>query len=533
MHLFFASHYQQDWYSGWENKWYGGFNVYVTAPLVHQLIALLGNVVTLESGYLIIQGIALATLPIAIALFTKEVFDEETAGIAALLSTGIAGTYVVLYTFGQLPFFVATCVSLIASTLYARYLRFGQSIELLSWIFASGVAVATHHHSSLMMLPLLAMVVTSTQWIKRFSWISIVRAMVAGLTFTVTGIIVIYPFWWWYFTQRLPQMEIYHPSRDAYLHAYEFARMFFWDMYGGVIVLLPALALGFTRKKLLPLLMLIMLLAILGLGGNTDIPQKLLGSMWNTLTFERFSFWAAVLAIMPAAYIVKDLKGRLMILFAVVTTIAMLIGIVRAVTFPHQKELLQQPLTQWEEHEIVRFLDDHQEYNYVTLGLGEPEMVRISRLTRAWTVDGFYHQARSRQELRDSLIGTIDSSEWEGEKSYAVLFEILQYPADWQVRWIVSATPWAEGHLRNSGWTLLHPIGSQLGWEMGDRYYSNVTVWEAPAMHLPDIRERHITNHPGRFFTRQFLPLLWGLTPLIFLILAIICSYSSWSMENV
>ncbi|MEX0895903.1 MAG: hypothetical protein WDZ94_03105 [Patescibacteria group bacterium] len=532
MHLFFASHYLQHWDSGWENKWYGGFSVYVSAPLAHLLIALMGNFVSLEAGYLILQAAALTLFPVSVFVFVREVLDEQSAGIASLLSTGVAGAYVVLYTFGQLPFFLAACFGLLAAAAYVKFLRNGGLTAFFSWTFLAGTAIATHHHSSLVILPLFIATTTLMQWFQGFKLRSLFRVSVAMISFAFVAVLVILPFWWWFLSESLPQNEIYHPSRDAYFRVSSSARMFFWDMYGGVILLIPLVMLGLRYIRLLPLIAMAGFLVILGLGGNTIVPQKLLGSISETLTFERFSFWAAVLIIIPAAFILKNFKGRMRFITMTFIAITMLVGIVRAISFPHQQELLQKPLTSWEEREVVRFLNDHDEYNYLTLGLGEPQMVRISRLTNAWTVDGFYHQARSKQELRDSLIGTIDASEWEGEKSYDVLFSVLQYPAHWQVRYVVSGSAWSEGHLKNSGWEILHPIGSRLGWQQGERHYSNITVWEAPQQHLSEIKPRHVTHHPGRLIERIFLPFLWVHVPLLFLVFSCLFSFILWRIDN-
>ena len=50
-HMFFASHYQVNWWSLWEPRWYTGFEVISYPPLVHQLIALLGQVIGVDKGF--------------------------------------------------------------------------------------------------------------------------------------------------------------------------------------------------------------------------------------------------------------------------------------------------------------------------------------------------------------------------------------------------------------------------------------------------------------------------------------------------
>lgn len=518
MHLFFASHYQQGWFDPWETRWYGGFLVYVTAPLIHQLIALLGSVVSLESAYVIVQATLLVLLPVALWLLTKELTDDkQVADVAALLSAGVSGVYVVLYTFGQLPAFAGIVFVLFAVTFLLRFIKKGERLDLLAWFFLAGTAVASNHHTSIVNLAVLFLFLAVPA---KPSWSHLRRLFVAGVILMVAAAVAVLPFWWWYLTQGLPQAEISHPSREAYFQVEQQASMFFWDMYGGLLWLSPLVLVVIRRLQYLKVIAAIGFLMLLGLGGNTRFPQLVLGPLAGTLTFERFAFVAALLLVIPVAgslvAVWQWAAQKFCLLVITVVVVLLGAGVFNAVAYPAQHELLTKPLREWEEYEVVHFLNDHGQWKYLAIGLGEPELVRLSRLTGAETVDGFYHQARTNPLLRKSGIGTIDATPWLENEDYGVFFNILQHPEQWGVRWIISGTQWAEMHLRNSGWMLLHPIGSQLGWQDGDKYYSFVTVWESP---IP-ITESwfHNTPRPIEPFDGKIFPILWGILPIIFLI---------------
>ncbi|MBI2847264.1 MAG: hypothetical protein HYX82_05215, partial [Chloroflexi bacterium] len=120
-HLFFASHYARGWFDPWEERWFGGFFVYSYPPLAHQLIALIGYTQDVEWGYRVVQLAVLAGLPIALWLLTREGFGAGAAGWAALFGSGIAGVYLLLYTFGQLPTILAVVLMLAAGAFLLRY----------------------------------------------------------------------------------------------------------------------------------------------------------------------------------------------------------------------------------------------------------------------------------------------------------------------------------------------------------------------------------------------------------------------------
>src|SRR5581483_2535506 len=88
--------------------------------------------------------------------------------------------------------------------------------------------------------------------------------------------------------------------------------MNYWVIpYGALILALPFIFIRGSRdRRLRPLLLGFWLTFILGLGGTTPVPRVLLGRAWEVLTFERFSFWATVMALPFAGLLASLLIDR-------------------------------------------------------------------------------------------------------------------------------------------------------------------------------------------------------------------------------
>jgi hypothetical protein len=147
---------------------------------------------------------------------------------------------------------------------------------------------------------------------------------------------------------------------------------------------------------------------------------------------------------------------------------------------------------------IVDFLAqaDHSEWRYVTFGFGD-QFAYLSLLTKATTIDGSYHTARTLPELRNSGIGQIDSSFW---LSYglAALDPILQKSGERGVRW---------GFVNLE---LYDPVLLRNGWHHLTTLSNGIEVWENPAAVLPP----PVTPPPESPFTS----FAWGTFPLLALV---------------
>lgn len=521
-HMFFASHYSQAWFNPWEERWMTGFWVWGYPPLAHQLIALSSFFVDMDLAYRMIQALGLVALPVAMWWFSTPLIGKENAPWAALLAALVPGLYVMLYTFGQMTTFIGMVLALSALGCFARYLITGKSKYLIGWFLFAGTAQTAHHFTVITVMPMVVTVVGTSIWLKgELSFKTFVKRLsISGVVMIVAAVIAIYPFWWWYFNLNLPQTGIDHTTRMNFFLNPKEREIFFYGIYGALFILFP-LSLWSIRFKfhLWPFVILVIFLSLLGLGSFlTPLPRLLFRfhDVWEWLTYERYGIWAAMLSVLPVSICVRSLShlrfGRTMQMLVLG---ALLAGIARESSFTMWEPVLPPPLRQWEEETIWQFLlkDDHDDWRYVTFGLGEAEFARISRLTSAQTIDGTYYTGRIPQEFRESGIGMIDASFWWGEKSYPLLFSILQHPEKLNLKFAFSNDRWVDMHLENSGWTRIHTLGSDVDYEPADSMLSTVWLWQAP-LNREDILpiEPYSPQYPA------ILAVLWGTTPLLFLI---------------
>jgi uncharacterized membrane protein len=70
-HEFFADHYARSWFGLWEPRWFAGFSVSSYPPLVHQVLALLGAVLSPDVAFGALLLFTLLALPVAIWSFAR------------------------------------------------------------------------------------------------------------------------------------------------------------------------------------------------------------------------------------------------------------------------------------------------------------------------------------------------------------------------------------------------------------------------------------------------------------------------------
>ncbi len=529
-HLFFADHYSRKWFDPLEERWFGGFSVFSYPPLVHQLIAAVGSVIGIENGYRVVQGSALTAYPLATWFFVSEVIGANAAGFAAFLSPLLAGVYMFLYTFGQLPSFVGIVLTLVAVGYFTRYLRDGVGFDLVRWILFSGAAALSHHHSVLFVLPLLTICSALLIWIsdtdaretvvKRFVVASFGGAVALG------GMLL--PFWGWFFVDRMPIKPIPYLGRDNLFSTRFSAEMFFWGVYGGFLsfLVLPRNPLRHLwRRNLWPLGVLIAFLAVLGLGYLTPVPKIVFRTWSEYLIYDGFALWAALLLTIPISIELShwekhSVSWRYMLLLPLLLSF---LGAGWSATYGRTHSLFTH-IEDWEESEIVRFLEDgnHEDWYYITLGLREPDFARLSRRTSARTVDGYYYIARRRTEFRESGAPMLDIAAWSGLGALDFLRSVLREPQKFGLKWAIVARREYEQVLRAEGWVPVHPIGSDASFRPGDPVRSTVWIWKVPDnVSGPPI---HALERPP-IWAPSYASVIWGVVPLTVLGAACILSF--------
>ena len=149
---------------------------------------------------------------------------------------------------------------------------------------------------------------------------------------------------------------------------------------------------------------------------------------------------------------------------------------------------------------LVKFLaeGDHAQWRYVTFGLGD-QLAYLSRLTKATTIDGSYHTARTLPELRASGLGQIDTAYWLSD-GFSRLDPILQKSGERGVRW---------GFVNRLDYI---PILQRNGWVYLTTLTNNIQVWENPQAVIPPP-----VQPPAESPLEQFS---WGVFPLLALSVA-------------
>ncbi len=533
-HMFFADHYAKNWFSLWDARWFGGFDVISYPPLVHQLIGLLSHMIGIDAAYAAIQWSVATTYPLAIYAFSRIFWGRSVSSYAALATAFLSSIYYSAYAFGQLPTLTATLFALFGLAGLADFLRSGNNLSGILGIALMTVTMASHH-ATLLFLPWPTMAVVVhillNQKVNKpvFLW----RLCLFCISSAVSGLIVIWPFWVWGTAQEI-QTPIDHLSRHNFFRDPFAFLAFFLPTYGGLTILLPfVLWKGFNRRYV-GLTLGLLALFTLGLGGTTPLPRLLFGKGWEWLTYDRFAFWASLVLIPFFGAILINLQRILpsrlsfnielsrslssktlfklrktlnvraattILTFAVFALISFLAGSIPTLFHTQPDSLDVQP--------IVDFLDskDHSNWRYLTFGFGD-QMAYLSRLTEVTTIDGSYFTARTLPELRESGIGLIDTAFWSN-KGISALDPILQKSGERGVRWGFVYRREYIPELKKNGWVFV-------------KFLENgIQVWEDPKARLPEPSDPPVAS--------PFASFSWGIFPLLSFVTTIaLGSLSVW-----
>jgi len=502
-HLFFGKHYSSNWFGQWEPKWYGGFSVYTYPPLVHQLLALIGFVVGLDAAARILTLVAVVALMSALVNLADAFGHANGRHGASLLVLAWPAPFVFALVWGQLPAMLSTAFSVHASAQLIRYLRTGRTRDVVLWALLAGCSGGAHHQTAFVLLPLLGGVAAATAVSRTTSLYTMKRLCISGAAAGIAVLAAVGPHLWWLMTQNLPQAPIPHPTRDNFLADPFAARLLVTSVWGPVLLLLPlTLWHGARQRDLRPLTAAVLLCAVLSLGTMTPLPRMLFRSWDEWLTYERFGLWASGFTVVLAGCWIRRATFResvILIIFGTVATIAILVSLV-----------LPARVRRADDNSVAAmraFLDagDRSEWSYLTLGVGENRLSRLSWTSRGKTIDGFYFTARRDPVLRGSGIGTIDSA-LDSVNGRAVLDYVLSGHAQLGVRWILSMDPRADAVLSERRWMLETTLPDSTGPPLSSKRVA-VRVWESPAGQVVP-RWADISSKP--IPAPRIFPLLWG-----------------------
>ena len=539
IHLFFADHYAQNWFEPWNYKWYTGFIVMSYPPLVHQAIGLLSLLGGLKFGLFSIALLAIVLFITGVYRFSLLITSNRTAaGFASILAVFSSSFLETLHIFGQLPSIIGISVLMHSLPEIYLWLKTGKYWYLVTSLSLIAVTVTSHHVTPIFgmvffIFPLIGMVimdvardkVTTMKEVtfKVFfrSFLSIFNRIISfGMLSLVLIIGCILPYWINSKNNPITQVPIPHGSRDNFLEVTSSGLVFFLIPWGILLVFLPYIFYRYYAKRYLFFGLSISLLFILGTGGTTPIPLKMLGeTAFNILTLDRFTLWASIMSLpmfgeFTFRFVQGDLKtliqdkfgavyhriiaGLLACIFIFITLFTMSLGYFRP-SQPQKIKMLP----------IVNFLnqDDHDKWRFLTLGFGD-QMAWLSTQTNALTVDGNYHSARRLPELTTRPIERLENSKFKGVEGIGSLQQFLTTPEKYNLKYIFSNDKFYD------------PILYFCGWQRLRQLENGIMVWEK--LNVPPL-----SNILPKEDVAKWQKILWGITPFLTVIIAFVLNIQS------
>lgn len=534
VHIFFADHYARFWFDPWEPRWYTGFTITSYPPLAHQLIALLSKVVGLKFGFALVILTAVSGFVIGIYRFAKLWVSEAAAGYAALFAVFASNIVQTIHIYGQLPTLCGiACLTNVLPEIYAyiRTLEWGRLFRAWSLL---GVTVASHHVTTLFgmaffIAPIIGIALldeVGTEgklWnvVKRFVQLIFRRLKYLihfGAGVGVLMATIIFPYWYWSKTDPITQVPIPHGSRDSFINVPSSGLMFFLIPLGTTLLLMPYVFRRLYIRRTLFLALSFTLLLLLGTGGTTPVPKKILGeNAFNILTLDRFTFWGAVLAIPFVGELFQrllegDMRQRMLARGQTIRyrlTVGSLIGLVGIstvliVNLGRIRPLQPTPIAV---QPILNFLDRdlHSQWRFLTLGFGD-QMAWLSAQTMAYSIDGNYHSARRVIELTATSIERLENAKFKGIQGIGSLQQFLTVPEKYHLKFIFSNDKFYD------------PMLYFAGWERVQRLENGIMVWQKQDVPpLPSfVPSKEIP---------QYQKYMWGILP----VLSLVTMISVWT----
>ncbi len=458
-HIFLASHYAHHWFNPWNEKWFAGFSQTTYPPLTHQWIALVSTVAGLKMGYMLVQLIGILLLAAGVFRFARIWVDERAASYAALGSIFLGALAFLVYQAGQLATVTSAALYLNALPYFFEWSEEGSFRSLAKGLAVSLAAAAAHHVTLIFGTVLFAGPVLWVAFLdardgrtKGTVGTVLFRAITFAV-FVVAGVgIVLLPYWMTLIQHPIHQIPIPHDSRSNFLLNSITGINYFVIPYGALILALPFIIIrGATVRRLRPLLFGFWLTLIFGLGGTTPLPRWLLGRAYDILTFERFTFWATLMAMPIVGLLAVELldrfgaKAAVGLSLAAVATIGVALAWLTANPYRPTGTMNVSP--------VIAFLnrDGHDSYRYLTLGFGS-ELAQVSTYTDASSVDGDYNSARLLPEMTQYGSAQLTNAKFYGSAGMASLRAMLEHANRYGLKYIFVHDSYYEPLLTFVGW---------------------------------------------------------------------------------
>lgn len=508
-HIFFASHYVHHWFDPWNAKWFAGFSQTTYPPLPQQWVALLSWLLGLNMAYMAVQFAAILLLAVGVYRFSLLWVSPRAASFAALASVLLGSESFLVYSAGQLSTTVAAPIYLNALPYLFDWLRHGKARSFLRASVLLVTAAAAHHvtllfGSMFFALPIIVLVLLDTGAGEKTS----VKALVVR-TFAITivvGIaigIVLLPFWIALIKYPVTQTPIPHPSRANYILSPQWGLNYFIVPYGALILALPFIVIrGCSVVRLRPLLLGFWVAFLLGLGGTTPLGSLLLGRAFEVLTFERFSYWATLLALPIVGLIVTELfdryRMRAIIPVAVLAASTCALAVAWSTFRPADA-------ANFNVDSVALWLnrDGHNNYRYITLGFGN-KLSRLAISTDANSVDGESNSARMLPELTRYGGAALTSSKYFAKPGLDSLRAMLDHADRYGLKWVIVRDSYYDPLLYFAGWRQVDQLEDK-----------SITIWSKDG--VPPATPMNAAQIPPRW-----QGILWGTLPFGCSILALL-----------
>jgi len=476
-HIFFASHYAHHWFNPWNEKWFAGFSQTTYPPLTHQWIAIFSNVVGLKMAYMLVQLIAMLLLPVGVYRFAKIWVGERAASYAAVGSVFLGALAFLAYQAGQLATIASVALYLNALPYFYEWMTEAQGRSLVKGVAVGLAAAAAHHVTLIFGVVLFAGPVLWLAWLDaREERVAasergvIARAAIFGVIVALGVGAVLLPYWISIVQHPIHQMPIPHDSRANFLLNSITAINYFVIPYGVLILALPFILMrGCANRRLRPLLLGFWVTFIFGLGGTTPLPRWLLGRAYEILTFERFTFWATLMAMPIVGLLAMELldrfrdKAAVGLALAAVSTLGLALAWLTVNPYRPARTPDVKP--------VIAFLnrDGHDSYRYITLGFGS-ELAKVSTYTDAGSVDGDYNSARLLPEMTSYGSAQLTNSKFYGSAGMASLRAMLEHANRYGLKYVFVHDSYYEPLLTFAGWRKIETFdnGETTAWSKDD-----------------------------------------------------------------
>ncbi len=519
-HIFFASHYVHHWFQPWNVKWFAGFSQTTYPPMPQQWIALLSWVLGLNMAYMAVQFVAILFMVIGVYRFACLWVSPRAASYAALASVLLGSESFLVYSAGQLSTTMAAPIFLNALPYFFEWLRYGKWRALLNASLLLAACAGAHHAtiifgSAIFAAPVIALALMDTRDGERASTGGVItRTVIVTIIVGAAIAITILPYWIDLIHYPVTQTPIPHPSRASYILSPQWGMNYFVVPYGALILALPFIVIrGSMVTRLRPLLIGFWVAFLLGLGGTTPFAQLALRRAFEVLTFERFSYWATLLALPILGLVIKETIDRFKIKGIVTVVVLAAASCALAVSWStfHPADAANfdvTPIAQWLDR------DGHDNYRYITLGFGN-KLSRLATMTKANSVDGESNSSRMLPELTQFGGAALTSSKYFGKPGLDSLSAMLNHADRYGLKWVIVRDHYYDPVLYFAGWRQLDALED-----------GTITIWGKDGV------------PPAVPMNTNLIPpawegLLWGTLPIGFSILALIAVTLSRGRDDV